>query len=229
MMLYLKLAVCILPFLIIIRFLYIRDRHEKEPVGLMVKAFSWGFFSIIPVILLEMPFQSLLQRMNFHEAFISGIVPGLIEEGAKFAIFFLLILKNREFDEPYDGILYAALISLGFALSENLLYVFSNPVNVALIRAFTAVPGHAMFGISMGYFFFKSRYENPSLRRIYILSAFFFPALLHFSYNFVIKSSAFIGYYSLLALVCYLWFMIEVSKKRIREAEIHSENKEENR
>jgi hypothetical protein len=56
-----------------------------------------------------------------------------------------------------------------------------------------------------------------------------FPVLLHFSYNFIIKSNAFIGYYSLFALVVYLWLMIEVSKKRIKEAESFEINKEENK
>ncbi|MGE3063458.1 MAG: PrsW family glutamic-type intramembrane protease [bacterium] len=229
MIFYFKLLVCLIPFLIIIRFIYLRDRREKEPFRLMMKAFLYGFASIIPIVLLEIPFEKLLQSMSVHDAFITGIVPGIIEEGAKYILFVILILNNREFDEPYDGILYATLISLGFALSENLLYIFTNPINVAFMRAVTAVPGHAMFGISMGYFFFKSKYEGEKLRKTYMISAFIFPALLHFSYNFVIKSSAFIGYYSLLALVVYLWFMIEVSKRRMKETEIHPENKEENK
>ncbi|HAV92626.1 TPA: PrsW family intramembrane metalloprotease [candidate division WOR-3 bacterium] len=226
---YLKLFVCILPFVLIIRFLYLRDKKEKEPFALMFRSFSSGFASIVPVIFIELIFQYFLRKTNLHDAFITGIVPGIVEEGAKFLIFYFIILKNKEFDEPYDGILYASLISLGFALSENLLYIFTNPLNVAFLRAVTAVPGHALFGISMGYFFFKSKFEGETLKKIYLASAFMFPVLLHFSYNFIIKSNAFIGYYSLFALVVYLWLMIEVSKKRIKEAESFEINKEENK
>lgn len=224
----LKAFVCILPFAVIVRFLYLRDRREKEPFSLMFKAFLWGFLSIIPVIIAELPLQYLLRKTGLHESLITGIVPGIVEEGAKFLIFVWLILKNKEFDEPYDGVLYAALISLGFALSENILYVATNPLNVAFLRAVTAVPGHAMFGISMGYFFFKSRFEDERLRSLYTASAFIVPAIFHFSYNFIIKSSEFIGYYSLLALVGYLWYMLEVSKRRMKEAEKYQETKEEN-
>src|SRR5690606_32179849 len=61
--------------------------------------------------------------------------------------------RQKEFDEPYDGIIYGAFISLGFAAIENILYVVEVGVSVALLRMFTAVPAHASFGIIMGYYF----------------------------------------------------------------------------
>lgn len=217
----LKFFIAVLPFAVLIRYFYLRDKREKEPLSLMIRAFASGCLSIFPILFFEFIFELVLKHLNVHDILIIGIVPGIIEEGVKYLIFISVILNNKEFDEPYDGILYAVLISLGFAIVENIIYVIDNSAVVGVLRAFTAVPGHAMFGISMGYFFYKAKFfpENSySSRRNYIL-AFLTPALLHFSYNFIIKSSIFIGYYSLIALILYMWFMIELSKKKLKKSE----------
>ena len=78
--------------------------------------------------------------------------------------------KIKEFDEPYDGIMYGVAVSLGFAAIENVLYVYMDGggYQTGLLRMFTAVPAHAVFGVMMGYFVrgkIISEEKNPPIRR----------------------------------------------------------------
>src|SRR5690606_34909890 len=89
---------------------------------------------------------------------------------------------HKEFDEPFDGIVYAVMVSLGFAATENIAYVVQGGYEVALLRAFTAVPAHATFGIMMGYYMGKAKF---SLRRQQLnLLGLFLATLFHGAYDF---------------------------------------------
>ena len=78
------------------------------------------------------------------------VVAGAVEEGCKFAAYHLGPSSSSFNREEYDGILFAAAVALGFACVENVLYVREAGFDTARVRALTAVPAHAMFGISMG-------------------------------------------------------------------------------
>ena len=95
-----------------------------------------------------------------YAAYTAFIVAALTEEGMKFLAFYFFFWKNRNFNERFDGIVYAVYISLGFAGIENILYVFTGGYSVGVIRALTAVPAHALFGIVMGYYFGMAKF-NP--------------------------------------------------------------------
>ena len=112
-------------------------------------------------------------------------------------------------DEPIDCIVYAVLASLGFATLENFYYVYASgfannayqELGLAILRAFTAVPAHALFGSIMGYCFYKYHFEKD---KNYLSFSIILPTLAHFTYNFVI-SYAFvlliIGYILLLIII----------------------------
>ncbi|WP_287131148.1 PrsW family intramembrane metalloprotease, partial [Candidatus Cyanaurora vandensis] len=76
---------------------------------------------------------------------------GLVEEGAKYIVLRGLLWRLPSFREPYDGVLFATAVGLGFGATENISYVLAMGFDVALIRAFTAVPFHGMLGIILGY------------------------------------------------------------------------------
>ena len=76
-----------------------------------------------------------------------------------------------------DGIVYGVTVSLGFATLENIYYVFAgfdDPLGVAYLRAFSAVPAHALFGVFMGYYFMKYSFikRKNSLFFAYLISYF---------------------------------------------------------
>jgi RsiW-degrading membrane proteinase PrsW (M82 family) len=76
----------------------------------------------------------------------------LVEEFSKFAFVRFVLYRNKNFNEPFDGIVYAVMVSMGFATFENVMYVYSYGLETGILRMFTAVPAHATFGVIMGYF-----------------------------------------------------------------------------
>ena len=133
------------------------------------------------------------------------VVAGLVEESFKFLFFFLYIWKNREFNEMYDGIVYAVFISLGFATVENIAYVLSTGMSTAVIRSVTAVPAHALFAVSMGYYLGIAKFARPQYRRRYIARGFAIPVLLHGIYDFILLSQKFYLLMLFIPYMLYLW------------------------
>ena len=175
------------PVFIILFYIYFRDRYEKEPVKLLVKALLAGCFIVIPVIFIEQFITALKPPMAKagDAAYTAFLVAAFTEEVFKFLALYLLIWKSPSFNEKFDGIVYAVFISLGFAGVENVMYVIEGGYNTAFIRAVTAVPAHALFGVMMGYYFGIAR-MYPELRRSSMLKSLWFPILLHGVYDFIL-------------------------------------------
>lgn len=84
-------------------------------------------------------------------------VVAAVEEGTK-----LFFLKRRtwndlNFSHLFDGVVYSAFVSLGFAAFENIQYVFSYGIGVVLPRALTAFPAHLSFSVFMGVCYGKAK------------------------------------------------------------------------
>lgn len=155
----------IAPVFIIIFYIYVKDKYEKEPKRFLLFNFLLGaFVSIIITTILYYAIDSVLPLYNhtsilqqFIKAF---LVVGLTEEFSKYVIVRYFSQPNKEFNEPFDGIVYAVMVSMGFAATENIFYVIEGGYTTALLRAFTAVPAHATFGILMGYYMGKAKFSN---------------------------------------------------------------------
>ena len=115
----------------------------------------------------------------------------LVEELSKWLVFMLLVWKNKNFDYRYDGIVYAVSASLGFAALENILYVISYGTGVSIGRAIFAIPGHATFGVFMGYWLSRAKtfwLDDKKIRmRICKLFALGVPMLIHGFYDFLLS------------------------------------------
>ena len=183
------LLIAVAPIAIILFYVYYRDKYEKEPISLLIKGLLAGMVITIPIIFAEQMmsfFSATLFYGQIGNAFANAfLVAALCEEAFKLLAVYLLIWKNPNFNERFDGIVYAVFVSLGFALVENILYVFSNGMSTGLARAFTAVPAHAMFGIMMGYYLGLSRFTKQKRVRYFIL-AFLIPFFLHGLYDFIL-------------------------------------------
>ena len=131
----------------------------------------------------------LPQSSTAYNVLLYFVVVALSEEGFKY-----LLLKKRtwyssEFNCQFDGVVYAVFVSLGFALWENISYVLMYGLGTAAVRAVTAVPGHACFGVFMGAFYglakrydnFGDEYRSRRCRRFAVLV----PVLLHGAYDFI--------------------------------------------
>ena len=84
-------------------------------------------------------------------------IVAVAEEGAKFFFLYRRTWREPNFDYRFDGIVYSAYVSLGFAAFENIKYVFSYGLAVAFPRAILSIPGHLGFAIVFGYFYGRAR------------------------------------------------------------------------
>jgi len=218
------LSAGIAPIVAFMSFIYLKDRIT-EPLPMIIRTFIGGALLVFPImfiqyaILSESPSESNFILSFFHIAF--------FEEFFKWFIFMFLIYHHPEFDDHYDGIVYAVSISLGFASVENILYLITNGIEYALTRAFFPVSSHALFGIIMGYYLGKAK-MNKSYQRINITLAFFIPFVLHGSYNYILKS--FTGYwvYILIPFMVGLWIFALHRMKTANNSQIefhHHNNK----
>ncbi len=202
------------PIIIILFYVYFRDKYEKEPLGLLLKAIFAGMLIVLPVLGLEkiIGFLNPFEENPFQGLWNAFFVAGFSEELLKFIALYLLIWKNPNFNEKFDGIVYAVFVSLGFAAVENILYVSQGGAGVALTRAWSAVPAHAIFGITMGYYF-GIAHMYPELRKSFLWKALVIPILFHGIYDSILMA----GIPALLALFLpFVIFLYYTGLKRMR-------------
>ncbi len=173
------LVLALAPAMFILLYIYRKDRYEPEPLHLVLWVFFLGALSVIPAALVELPFP--------EGVISSAVVAPVIEETVKFLVVFLAVYRHPEFDEPVDGIVYAAAAGLGFASIENILYVMEGGVAVGIIRAVASVPGHVVFSCIWGYALGRAKFRPGSERAGIILSGLFFAMLLHGIFNFSLE------------------------------------------
>ncbi|WP_299549734.1 YhfC family glutamic-type intramembrane protease [Seonamhaeicola sp.] len=159
------LLFAVAPVFIIILYIYYKDKYEKEPKRLLFFNFLLGaVVSIIITTILYYIFDIVLplpDRTSVFQQFIKAFfVVGLTEEFSKYIIVRYYAQRHTEFNEPFDGIVYAVMVSMGFAATENIFYVLEGGYQTAILRAFTAVPAHATFGILMGYYMGKAKFSK---------------------------------------------------------------------
>lgn len=148
--------------------------------------------------------------------FYSFIVVALVEETSKYVMTYNIGYREKEFDQLYDIIVYSTFVSLGFALLENILYIVINSINdtflinsgiyTASVRAFSAIPAHASFGVIMGYFLGKARISqeqgNKKNMKKYFALSLFVPVIMHGIYDFLLLSG------STLLFIIFILFLI---------------------
>jgi RsiW-degrading membrane proteinase PrsW (M82 family) len=185
------LFISLAPVFVIAVYVYCRDKYEKEPYSILLKALLTGILIVLPAVLIEKLLSLFLRSTEGlgYAAYTAFVVAALTEEGLKFLGFYFFFLKNRNFNERFDGIVYAVYIALGFAGIENMLYVLSGGAGVGVLRALTAVPAHALFGVSMGFYFGLARFST-GYRSFYLVLAFLLPYLFHGVYDFLLMGNS---------------------------------------
>ncbi|MDZ4715022.1 MAG: PrsW family glutamic-type intramembrane protease [Cytophagales bacterium] len=157
------LAISSAPGACIVVYIYLKDKHEKEPVGLLIKSFIYGILSVLVTFVLSAPLQMFVptdEENLSQQAVHAFILVALVEEFSKFIFVRGILYNNPHFNEPFDGIVYSVMVGMGFATFENILYVSEGGMEVAVLRMFTAVPAHATFAVLMGYFLGKAKFEH---------------------------------------------------------------------
>lgn len=185
------------PGVSLLTYLYLKDRYDSEPIHMVIRTFLCGVLIVLPVMVLQ---RGIELWLGDHPILFSFGLSAGIEEVLKWFILYHIIFNHTEFDEPYDGIVYAAAVSLGFATLENVMYAVFSPstFGTLFVRALLPVSGHALFGITMGYYFGKAKFASGMTRKIFLLVSIVLPVLWHGIYDWIITSQ----------IKDWLWIMI---------------------
>ena len=187
------LLLAILPAVVLMIVIYMCDRIEKEPIGLVLGVMGLGMLSCIPTLVCELIAEPILGFMfgfndwiyNFMNAFL-GVA--LIEEFWKLVMVRLLVWNRKAFNYRFDAIVYCVASSLGFALLENILYVLQNGFAVGISRAIISVPGHCTFAIFMGYVLGNSKLFEVKGKKgkswLWLFYSLLFPTMQHGFFDF---------------------------------------------
>jgi protease PrsW len=214
------LVLSLAPVFTLMTWIYFRDKYEKEPIRLILLGMLVGAIVILPAVVAE----SILTPFGKHlpsliKPFFDGfVVAGFVEELFKFLVVYLLFFRNKNFNERYDGIVYAVSVSLGFAAVENVLYVYDGGLKVGVLRSLTSVPAHTVFGIMMGFNLGLAKFATVK-KKEYIAMAFIMPWFFHSLYDFLLFSRLPI---LLLAFIPVLFYMWRIGLKEIRSHQMTS-------
>lgn len=210
------LALALAPGLAIGLYIYLKDKHEPEPLGLLLISFIYGCLSVVVTLFVSWPLDFLvtLREDSMTDQFVNAFFKvALVEEFSKFVFIRFILYNNKNFNEPFDGIVYAIMVGMGFATLENILYVFQYGIATGIMRMFTTVPAHATFAILMGYFLGKAKFTHRK-GLFYSLVALLAATAFHGSYDYFLFVSWVPGLW--LGAVLSLVVALILSRKAIR-------------
>ena len=186
------LAAAVLPAVYLLSQVYKMDTIEKEPWSLLRKLLLFGALSGIPAALVESLLTGVLMNVLTQGTLLFNLAAGfivaaLVEESFKFFFLYRFTFNTPDFNFRFDGVVYAVFVSMGFAILENILYVFQGGLGVAITRALLALPLHAACGVYMGIAYGQQKVNSlykpasfGSVARACLIT----PVLIHGFYDF---------------------------------------------
>lgn len=160
---FIYIAAAIVPALWLMHYIYQKDTVEKEPARLLWACVVRGILAALVSIVLETIGSYLLDTSRLDQNSVTYmivfafLVVAVIEEGTKYFFLYRRTWNDPDFNYRFDGIVYSAFVSLGFAAFENVMYVFNYGLSVAFTRAFLSIPAHLGFSVVFGYFYGRAR------------------------------------------------------------------------
>lgn len=197
----LSLIAAIIPTLLYVGIIYWVDRYEREPLWLLSAAFLWGAIpSIILAIifneLFSIPFYLLAGPDMGHFLTAAFIAPPVEEVFKGLALLLIFIFWHREIDSWLDGIIYGAMVGMGFAMVENIFYYMNefatNGVEgfsiLVVLRGFVFGLNHAFYTGMTGLGIAIARLSpKTSTRLLAPLAGLSLAIFLHFLHNFSVS------------------------------------------
>ena len=226
----LLIAAAVIPAAVLLIYVYRKDRIEKEPDGLLLQLVIFGAISTLIAVAAETIGASALafflpggEENPKYPFWMFFVVVGLSEELSKYLILRWRTWRSPHFNCRFDGVVYAVFVSLGFALWENIGYVLVYGFGAALMRAITAVPGHASFGVFMGAYYGLARRSanqgQTGLSAFWRLLALLIPTLLHGMYDYIAvnETAAFSTTFILFVLIVFITSFVLVKRLSDRD------------
>ncbi len=206
----LVIITALIPVVILGWWIYKKDSLRPEPLRMLYKAFLYGvgstFVTLVITSFLVMAGVKLYDLGSFQGAVSTALfAAALPEECAKLLMLWLFLRNNPYYDEYLDGIVYAACVGLGFAGTENILYLLQsdNWLGTGIMRGITAVPAHFAIACAMGYFYSKRHFGDRSrLTAVCVLAV---PVIIHWVYDALAFSE---GIFPALSVVINVLFVL---------------------
>ena len=209
-------ALALAPTTAVMLYIYLRDKHEREPLSLLLISFLYGGLSTLLTMLISWPVNALILTKDdevVHQFLSAFFKVALIEEFSKFFFVRFVLFYNKNFNEPFDGIVYSVMVSMGFATLENVIHVYQYGIATGFMRMFTAVPAHATFAIIMGYFLGKAKFTHRRILYFTVVSL-VIATLFHGTYDYFLFVSYIPGLWVGAAIS--LAIVLLLSRKAIR-------------
>jgi len=199
------LAAAVVPGIALLAYFYWKDRYDAEPISMVLKMFLTGALIVLPIMIVQRSLVLWWGESPFTYAF---IISATVEEFFKWFVLYHIIYNHTEFDEPYDGIVYAVAVSLGFATLENVLYAFLQPATFGslFLRALLPVSGHALFGVYMGYSLGKAKFSVGKSIRSHLWMSLLIPIVWHGTYDFLLLTVPSTWLWLAVPFMFLLWF-----------------------
>ena len=213
------IAAAVIPAIFLLVHVYRADKLEKEPAPLLISLVLYGIAATFIALILERLGSAILGQffpedsVPYNVIMYFGVV-AFSEEGAKYFLLKRRTWNSAAFNCQFDGVVYAVFVALGFALWENISYVLMYGLSTALVRAVTAVPGHACFGVFMGVWYGLAKrlhgQGRGSASKLCRVLALLLPAFLHGCYDFIATMESmhygwlFVGFVAILFLIAFL-------------------------
>ena len=218
---FILIIAAVVPAVVLMIKAYRLDRLEKESPSMLWSLIKAGVLSSLIALVEERVLSALLNISVPADSVLYGVILyfGIVafaEESSKYIMLKRNSWRSPEFDCQYDGIVYAVFVSLGFALWENISYVMTYGFYTAIVRALTAIPGHACFGVFMGVFYgLAKKYEragDASLSSAFRVLSVVVPALLHGAYDYIASAEVSSWYFVIFIAALFACSYILVSK-----------------
>lgn len=215
----------IVPAIILLIHVMRKDKLEKESPFFILTLVVWGILSTFAAMILERLGSFILSffftsQTVLYNVIMYYVVVAMSEEGSKYYLLRKKTWNSPEFNCQYDAVVYAVAVSMGFALWENLIYVFRYGISTAIVRALTAVPGHASFGVIMGVWYgLERRYNywgNWPKKKVSQILAFLLPVFMHGTYDFLCTSLY--GWQGSVVFVVFIIILFSVSWHMVNKA-----------
>jgi RsiW-degrading membrane proteinase PrsW (M82 family) len=207
----------VLPAAFLMRYVYRQDKIEKEPPRLLMMLILYGIAAVALSVAFENIGISILSQLIKPDSLaytlaLPFLVVAVVEEGTKFILLWLRTWREPNFNFRFDGIVYSVFVSLGFAAAENVRYVFSYGLSVALPRGLLSIPGHMSFAVFMGLFYGRAKLfeANGDSRgkKLNLWAAYLTPVLLHGFYNACLMVGNVLSTLIFIGFVIIMYFVI---------------------
>ncbi len=196
------------------------DRYEPEPFTLLVLTFLWGAGAATGfALIVNSTGQAIVSGTfgsDFGELFGSTISAPIVEETAKAtALFAIYKWRRTELDGVLDGIIYAAMVGLGFAFTENVLYyskALAQDENVLagtfFARGILSPFAHPLFTAVTGIGFGLAARSRSTTRGLWVLLGLLGAIVLHAVWNSSAGAAQGVGFLGVYALIMFPTFSV---------------------